>query len=559
MNEENVTIPLPPALHAAVSRRAEPTTLHDSAKSTAVTSSGLDPRSMLGTLGGLTRLRNGIAFWARLNALICLGMTVLHEVTYRWFAHRTGDAPWASLTLVALLLSTSVAVERLRLGQRALETVDLVATVASGFAYAVLFATSPDVTIDSQELLFELVTAQLLMTRAAVVPSSGARSLHIGCLTLVPGAVLSIMGRVSSEQPWLWATTTSMLSCAASVVASVLASRRIYGLQRQVNEARRVGPYTLVEKVGAGGMGEVFRARHALLRRPTAIKLIRADSASEDSLLQFEREAQLTSQLTHPSTIQIYDFGRTEDGVFYYAMEYIDGLTLHELVALTGPQPPARVIALLVQICGSLAEAHAAGLVHRDIKSANIMLCERGRVADVVKVLDFGLVKRKRPHGNNTLDSKSNLIVGTPGFMAPEAIIEPAAVDARTDIYALGAVGYFLITGHPVFAGASDVALLFDQVSTPPVPMSLRLGTAVPADLDRAIISCLAKDPSLRPQSADALRQCLLACRDAGAWSELQAQAWWAAHRGIVQQRARDRSISVNESVVVEGTDGTGA
>jgi len=554
MNEEKVTIPLPRGLPAA-SLRDDAITLQVAAENTGATSSALDSRPTLGTLGGHTRLKNGIVFWARLNALICLSMTVLDQVTNRWFASGVADDPWASLALVAMLLGTSVAVDRLRLDQRALEHVDLIATVASGAVYALLFATSRDVVMDSKQLLFELVTAQLLVTRAAVVPSSGARSLAIGGLTLVPGAILCIVERVSAAQPWLWPTVTTTLSGVATVVASVLASRRIYGLQRQVNEARRLGPYTLVEKVGAGGMGEVFRARHSLLRRPTAIKLIRADSASESSVLQFEREAQITSQLTHPSTIQIYDFGRTEGGVFYYAMEYIDGLTLHELVGLTGPQPAARVIAILVQICGSLAEAHAAGLVHRDIKSANIMLCERGRVADVVKVLDFGLVKLSRPHVNNTLDSSGGLIVGTPGFMAPEAIVSPGAVDARTDLYALGAVGYFLITGQPLFSGATDVAVLFDQVSTPPVPLSLCLGTAVPPDLDRLIISCLEKAPDHRPQSADVLSQRLLACRDAGGWSQAQAQSWWSAHRAIVRQRARERSVGVNDSILIEAPD----
>lgn len=279
--------------------------------------------------------------------------------------------------------------------------------------------------------------------------------------------------------------------------------------------------------------------RHALLRRPTAIKLIRPESATESSLLQFEREAQLTSQLTHPSTIQIHDFGRNESGVIYYAMEYIEGLTLHELVELTGPQPPPRVIAILLQVCGSLAEAHAVGLVHRDIKPSNIMLCERGRVADVVKVLDFGLVKLRGQPGN-TLDSKSDLIVGTPGFMSPEAIMEPSKVDGRSDLYALGAVGYYLLTGHPLFAGQNDVAVLLDQVSTPPVPMSLRLGTTVPGDLERVILDCLSKEPGRRPQSADALSHSLRACRDAHGWS--QAQRWWAAHRELVHQRIRERS-----------------
>jgi serine/threonine-protein kinase len=395
--------------------------------------------------------------------------------------------------------------------------------------------------LDVQDLVFQVAMAQLLMTRAALVPSSGQRSFWIGCITLLSGAGLCITGRTAAELPWLLPVFRITVPSFATVIASMLASRQIYGLQLQVNEARRLGPYTLLEKVGAGGMGEVFTARHALLRRPTAIKLIRPDSATPNSLLQFEREAQLTSQLTHPSTIQIHDFGRSDGGVIYYAMEYIEGLTLHELVELAGPQPAARVIAILLQICGSLAEAHAVGLVHRDIKPGNIMLCERGRLPDVIKVLDFGLVKLRGQRGN-TLESKSDFIVGTPSYMSPEAIIQPSTVDGRTDIYALGAVGYFLLSGQPLFAGASDLAVLLDQVNTPPVPISLRLGAGVPRDLDEVILSCLAKDPRLRPQSADALSLRLLACRDAHGWSQARARDWWTAHRKLVQQRLRERA-----------------
>jgi hypothetical protein len=546
VNEEHATIPLPTRASAVALSGAEPATVRQQASSDAlslITVGSADARSepdALSTTGGRKRLRAGLVFWARLNALIVLGLTIVMRMT-DWLDVGTVEVPWPSFLLAALLLGTSGALDQLRLDRRRLEIADLFATVASGVGICLMVWTLPGMRLDEQELVFQVAMAQLLMTRAALVPSSGQRSLWIGGLALLPGVGYCVVARIAAEQPWLVPCIRLTVPGLAILVASMLASRRIYGLQRQVNEARRLGPYTLVEKVGAGGMGEVFRARHALLRRPTAIKLIRPESATESSLLQFEREAQLTSQLTHPSTIQIHDFGRNESGVIYYAMEYIEGLTLHELVELTGPQPAPRVIAILRQVCGSLAEAHAVGLVHRDIKPSNIMLCERGRVADVVKVLDFGLVKLRGQPGN-TLDSKSDLIVGTPGFMSPEAIMEPSKVDGRTDLYALGAVGYYLLTGHPLFAGQNDVAVLLDQVSTPPVPMSLRLGTAVPGDLERVILDCLSKEPGRRPQSADALSHALRACRDAHGWSQAQAQRWWAAHRELVHQRIRERS-----------------
>jgi eukaryotic-like serine/threonine-protein kinase len=554
MKDEDVTIPLQPSPPARLPLRSESDslTLHvsDAAASPAATSVTLDhqeARRTLATPGARSRLQKGLVYWALLNALLEFGDMIMTAIS-TWFERGSTNAPWSSIVVVASLLCTGAAVDRLRLGRRALRTADLIATVASGVGFALMFWTWTDVSLDTRELVFHIATAQLLMTRAAVVPSSGRRSFWLGCLAFLPGVIASFVARTSAGLPWVLPTIQMTYPYMATVVASVLASRRIYGLQRAVNEARRLGPYILVEKVGSGGMGEVFRARHALLRRPTAVKLIRPENATESALLQFEREAQLTSQLTHPSTIQIHDFGRSEGGVIYYAMEFIEGLTLHELVELTGPQPPARVIAILAQICGSLAEAHAVALVHRDVKPANIMLCERGRVADVVKVLDFGLVKLRGQTGN-TLDGKDGVIAGTPGFMSPEAITDPNSVDARADIYALGAVGYYMITGHPLFAGTTDAAVLLDQVITPPVPMSLRLGAAVPADLDAVILSCLAKDRQLRPQSAESLCQRLLACHEARGWSQAHAQSWWSVHRDLVQQRMQERRVSISEQV----------
>jgi serine/threonine protein kinase len=244
------------------------------------------------------------------------------------------------------------------------------------------------------------------------------------------------------------------------------------------------------------------------------------------SIARFEREVQLTSQLTHPNTIAIYDFGRTPENVFYYAMEYLDGLDLDRLVDLDGPQPPARVVHILRQVCSSLAEAHSKGLIHRDIKPANIILCERGGLCDVVKLVDFGLVKNIESSGDAAV-SAANTVTGTPLFMAPEAIRTPDQVDARSDLYAVGVVGYYLVTGQRLFEGESVIEVCSHHLQTPPVRPSERLGKPVPEDLERLILSCLEKEAARRPQDARTLESRLSACECTGSWSGEDARAWW--------------------------------
>jgi eukaryotic-like serine/threonine-protein kinase len=300
----------------------------------------------------------------------------------------------------------------------------------------------------------------------------------------------------------------------------------IYGLQERAREARQLGQYALEEKIGEGGMGQVFRARHAMLRRPTAVKLLTGDG-TEEQLRRFEKEVQLTARLTHPNTISIFDYGRTPDGIFYYAMELLEGLTLEALVARHGPQRPERVIHLLRQACGALGEAHGIGLIHRDIKPANIYLCRRGGIPDTVKVLDFGLVREVHDDGSVTRSNLS-VIVGTPLYMSPEAILHPDRIDGRADIYALGAVGYFLLAGVTPFTGRSAVEICGHHLHSTPDSISARSARSVPADLERIVLSCLAKDPAERPASPGALSQLLGACADAGGWSEKKAEAWWS-------------------------------
>lgn len=289
----------------------------------------------------------------------------------------------------------------------------------------------------------------------------------------------------------------------------------------------QLGPYTLGEKLGEGGMGSVYLARHATLRRLAAVKVLSPERSSSADIARFEREVELTSMLTHPNTIAIYDGGRTADGVLYYAMEYIDGLSLEELVRNEGPQAPERVIHVLRQIAGALGEAHRGGLVHRDVKPANILLCERGGVSDWVKLVDFGLVKQASENGDGSV-TQTNAVTGTPAYIAPETISTPAAVDGRTDIYGLGCVAYFMLTGSPVFTGSNVVELCAHHMYSPPEPPSKRLGAPIPAQLERFVLACLAKRPEDRPCDVERELESLARIH---AWSNDAAASCWTNRR----------------------------
>ncbi len=325
-------------------------------------------------------------------------------------------------------------------------------------------------------------------------------------------------------------------SSVAIFVFTVMMARLQQQAREATIEARQLGQYKLEEKLGAGAMGVVYRGRHAMLRRPTAIKLLNVDKVTDASINLFEREVQITSHLCHPNTIAIYDYGRTPEGVFYYAMEYLDGIDLQQLVDQYGPQPAGRVIYILKQICGSLYEAHCSGLVHRDIKPANVMINHRGGEGDVVKVLDFGLVKARE---GDLRDANTDSLAGTPLYMPPEAIQLPSSVDACSDLYAVGAIGYFLLTGQPVFAATELSELLQLHISTPPQPPSERLGKPVPTELEHALCSCLEKNRAKRPQTARELAKLLDACPAAATWSTDQADTWWSKHQRGQQAQPR--------------------
>lgn len=291
-------------------------------------------------------------------------------------------------------------------------------------------------------------------------------------------------------------------------------------------KARRFGQYALEEQLGAGTFGTVFRGHHALMRRPVAVKVLNP-SADDRSIARFEREVQLTCQLTHPNTIALYDYGRTEEGTFYYAMEYLEGLSLDRLIKEHGPQPEGRVIHILRQACASLAEAHAQGLIHRDIKPQNIFLTRRGGIPDFVKVLDFGIVK-VRDQADQLDLTAPNAMMGTPLYISPEAIQSANSVDALSDVYSLGAVGFELLTGETVFCGSSLGEVIVQHLRAQPDRPSARLKRLVSPDLEKLIMQCLAKSPSARPPGAAALEEALAGCAAAGSWTRRDAEQWWA-------------------------------
>jgi len=318
-------------------------------------------------------------------------------------------------------------------------------------------------------------------------------------------------------------------------VLAVAPSRILLRLGSHVRAARALGNYELVEQLGEGGMGEVWLARHRLLARSAAVKLIRPEMLNDDkgeqaaTLGRFEREAQATAALTSPHTIRLFDFGVTSDGTFYYVMELLSGRDLESLVRNFGPLPPGRVIHLIRQICSSLAEAHALGLIHRDIKPANIYLCRVGLEYDFAKVLDFGLVKRESQHGQTTVNGEA-VVAGTPGYMAPEVIVGQTDIDRRVDVYALGCLAYFLLTGERVFCGSNQMSMLIQHVQAQPMPPSHRSELEIPPEVDELVMACLRREPSERPANAGALLEMANTCKTHDVWDQTKAKKWWEAH-----------------------------
>jgi serine/threonine-protein kinase len=418
---------------------------------------------------------------------------------------------------------------RRELKVRTLYTIDLFYALGTGTIFASAAYIAWDFRVSAwANLLWSCFT---MFLRTIVLPSTGRRTAVAGALLFTPMVLaaigLSIRGTAELPPP---AYIGGMLMIANVVILlSTIGSRLIYGLRRQVSAAMRLGQYTLDSKIGEGGNGSVYRAHHALLRRPTAIKLILPDRIGADTIDRFEREVQSMSLLTHWNTVAVYDYGRSPDGLFYYAMEYLDGIDLENLVIDFGPQSGDRVISILGQMCAALNEAHRRNIIHRDIKPANIILCERGGVPDVVKVVDFGLAKEINTDAGDT----TRTILGTPAYIAPEAVTDPGTIGPSSDLYAVGAVGYFLLTGRRVFEAKTNVDLCIQHVTATPKPPSTMTKNPIQPELEALILRCLAKTPAERPDSAASLAKLLREVPPARVWSEESAVQWWDDFRRL--------------------------
>jgi serine/threonine-protein kinase len=416
--------------------------------------------------------------------------------------------------------------------------VGLVYLVLSSFGIAMLntWVMTPPTTAEMMKLSWITIA---ILVYSMIAPSS-PRKMLVASMVAASMDPLGVWFAYLRGVPVPSVAQTFMLYLPNYVCAIVatLPAHVLQRLGRQLSNAREMGSYQLLERLGQGGMGEVWRAHHRLLARSAAIKLVRpellgAKSENEARLLlrRFEREAQTTAALSSPHTINLFDFGLTDDGNFYYVMELLAGRDVESLVKEFGPVPADRAMFLLRQVCHSLADAHARGLVHRDIKPANIYVCRMGLEYDFVKVLDFGLVKYSgRTNVRQTLLTTDHTPTGTPAYMAPETILGDADIDRRADVYALGCVAYFLLTGQLVFEADTPMRMLMQHVQSPPVPPSQRTEMRIPREVDELVLACLQKDPNLRPQDAGGLFRMACACSAVDSWNQELARNWWEKH-----------------------------
>jgi serine/threonine-protein kinase len=392
----------------------------------------------------------------------------------------------------------------------------------------------------------------MIFTYAIFVPNHWRRAASVIVpMALAPMLVPQVLAQVHPElyQIAIRATTFDQFSEHAlflilGAFTAVYGTHTINTLRTEAYEARLLNQYRLGRKLGGGGMGEVYLAEHQMLKRPCAIKLIRPDLAGIHRVFaRFEREVRATAQLSHWNTIEIFDYGRNDDGAFYYVMEYLPGLSFAEIVHQYGPMPAARAIYLLRQACDALREAHDSGLIHRDIKPANLMAAYRGGQHDVTKLLDFGLVKTLAEDDSVHL-SKENTVAGSPLYMAPEQIMKDRAPDRRTDIYGLGAVAYFALTGRPPFLGNNAMSVMIAHARDPVIPPR-RLNPEVPEDLERVVLRCLAKNPIDRYPDTTSLAEALDQCAAARDWSPTHALDWWQSYRHAHDSRSGEARSSV--------------
>jgi serine/threonine-protein kinase len=506
------------------------------------------------TDGGSGGLQHRLTLFATWVCAMSFGFSVLslivlvatHCITVGQFIAQPSNQVHQLANVI--LLAGALAGRYARLSRRSLEWFDAALVIIVTWVFGWLFLSIPPRM--RPELVCTLATMTVCVFRAVLIPSTAFRTLILTAIGAAPGVWVAWLVHTDPSFIELSEGRLNHLSVTLNigiwwllqVIVATLTTRVIYGLRQRVREARQFGQYVLEQRLGEGGMGVVYRASHALLRRPTAIKLLGKQQVGERALQRFSREVRLTARLTHPNTVTIYDYGRTEEGVFYYAMELLDGIDLQELVRLRGPLPPARVRHVLVQIGQALAEAHAIGLIHRDVKPANIMLCTQIGRHDVAKLLDFGLVKDLEE--SDVTHSASRALTGTPLYMAPEAITNPDGIDVRADLYALGAVGYFLLVGAPVFDGRTTVEVCTHHMHTTPTAPSERLGKPAPVGLERVLLRCLAKKPEERFQSAAELVIELLRLEDVEPWTQAQAETQWHSEKELREESHKDSAVA---------------
>ncbi|MEM6690964.1 MAG: serine/threonine-protein kinase, partial [Planctomycetota bacterium] len=447
-------------------------------------------------------------------------------------------------TLVAGLLALFTGRD---LSLRKLRTIEIISFGAIIIQVSLMSWLRIEDSVLSGELGEALLASQFIYTLFCLVilaygifiPNNWRRAAAV----LLPVSVIPIV--IMTALPW-FSPETQILNeegqltkpIPETVVAAMIAifgSHVIQGARREAFKAKQLGQYTLNDLIGVGGMGEVYSAEHRMLKRPCAIKLIHAESdSSEKAITCFEQEVQATAKLSHWNSVDVYDYGRTDDGTFYYVMELLPGATLEQIITKTGPMPTSRAIHFLVQICDALNEAHSLGLVHRDIKPPNIFASTRGGIHDVAKLLDFGLVRQS----SDTLDGQAGF-AGTPAYMSPEQATSYESVDGRGDIYSLGAVAFYLVTGRPPFESESVAGLLLCHRKEP-VPSIQSLNASVDEDFQMIVSKCLAKNPVDRYQVVSELGEALRKCKSASDWSPKQADLWWEGHADFSFQSNRE-------------------
>ncbi len=489
-------------------------------------------RSRLRAAAGFLGLGFGLFFVYRL----ILGGTV--ELERDSFVFHAGVLVALGLAFVLLCRHCAISIRKLRFYELVIFGLPVLYFLESNYQIARIWA--------NRGYLPSLLPywMGIIFIYALFIPNTWRRAaVVIGMISIAPIALILYLAATNAEYAQALGSTPMYL-VEAVIMLSVTFLSGTYGtymigsLRREAFEAKQLGQYRLCRRIGSGGMGEVYLAEHQMMKRPCAIKLIRPGKAGDPhSLARFEREVRATAKLSHWNTIEIFDYGRTEDGTFYYVMEYLPGLSLYDLVERHGPLSPARAIHLLSQTCDALAEAHAAGLIHRDIKPGNIFAAQRGGIYDVAKLLDFGLAKPVSEENPSIHLTQEGSITGSPLYMSPEQALGDDEPDARSDIYSLGAVAYYVLTGAPPFNGDKPIRIIMAHAKEPLVPPS-RVRGDIPSDLEKVVLRCLAKNPSDRFPSVVALRQALAECVAAGGWTSDDAAAWWQAN-GVEDAQAR--------------------